>query len=320
MDSKTDRNAIMYMYVAPETQANPTPSNSIATGSPTRTKKCAAPLSRLITIFAKIGLALGGAGCAADKPAATSSVTTGFKMTSSSSATTVAKTKRPSLLNALLPKAIALNPPSMADSGGLPITLTSAWMSIEQIEFEQSEVRGSGEVDGSESEFKGPYAVDLLLSSPLSLDIKSIPALPFKRIKMKLHKAESSLAGIPSQLISNSIYLSGTVGGNQFTYQSPDTVEFEIGGSKPVIPKSGIDLLVSINIANVFKQINMASVPNGATISPTNRYPGTSLCPSIDTSANDIYSCVRGALQKHANFGGDKAGNGNLDASDEKVR
>lgn len=278
-------------------------------------------LKLMMTGFARMGIAtaLGLSGCSLKKDSA-GAVNTGFKMTGSSSGANVVKNMKPSLMSLLFPRATALTPPVIVDSTGLSINLTSAWIDIEQVEFEQAETRDASEADGTEVEFNGPYAVDLLSTNPLVLDTKPVPDLPYKRIKMKLHKAESSLAGTPSQLVGNSIYLAGTVGGNSFTYQSSDGSEFEIGGANPILPKDGVDLMVSINIANVFKQINLSSLPNGAAISASSPYPGTNLCPSIDPSAADIYSCVRKALEKHGNFGNDDAGNGNLDASTEKVK
>lgn len=276
-------------------------------------------LLSLATVGAAIITAAGITGCSNSK-SGTTTVTTGIKMTSSASAATVAKYKRNSFLNALFPQAIALVPASIVDSTGATVSLSAAWLSVEQIEFEQTETRDGSEQDGAEVEFKGPYAVDLLAAHPVILETATLPDLPYRRIKMKLHKAENGLMGAPSQLTTNSIYIAGTVGTRSFSYQSPDTTEYEIGGPNPILPKDGIDLLLSINLANVFKQINLSGVPNGAAIAQNNRYPGSNLCPSVNASAVDVYSCIRSALQLHGNFGNDDAGNGDLDSSSEKVK
>lgn len=276
--------------------------------------------SNLATIT-MTGLALSVTACGPQaNTSATTRVSSSFKMTGSSSPATVAQNKCCSPLSWLLPSASALTPPSLADSTGLSVTLSSAWVVIRDIEFEQAETRGHDEVDGAEVEFTGPYPVDLLSTTPMVLDTQAIPALPYKRIKMKLHKAEGTLSGIPAQLINNSIYLAGSVAGNSFTYQADDTTEFEIGGATPVLPTDGGELLVAINLANVIKQINLSSLPNGAAITASNRYAGAGLCPSIDSSAADVYTCIRKGLQQHSDFGEDKDGNDDLDATDDHVK
>jgi len=219
-----------------------------------------------------------------------------------------------------LPKATALAPSSMQDSIGTSVTLSSAWVVIEQIEFKQDEGSAAGELDGTEVEFNGPYVVNLLATTPQVLDTKTVPALPYKRIKMKLHKASTLPATAPSQLAGNSIYLSGHVGANAFSYQADDTTHFDIGGPSAVLPSSGADLLVAISLPNVVRQINLSTLPNSAVISSSNRFPGSNLCPLIDASAGDVYTCFRKALQAHANFGRDSHHGGDFDTDGGKVR
>ena len=263
-------------------------------------------------------LAVAVGGCA--KGASTASVNSAFVMTGSSSSQTVATHRKPGLLGMLLPSASALAPSSMQDSSGTTVTLSSAWVVIEQIEFKEDEVSEASEVEGAEVEFDGPYVVNLLATTPQLLDTKSIPALAYKRIKMKLHKATTLPAAAPSQLAGNSIYLSGHVGANAFSYQADDTTHFDISGPSPILPSSGADLLVAINLANVVRQVNLSTLPNNAVINSTNRFAGSNLCPAIDSRANDIYTCFRKALQTHANFGKDSHHGGDFDAEGGRVK
>lgn len=201
------------------------------------------------------------------------------------------------------------------------MTLDNAWVVVKEVEFEEQETAGAEEVDGLEVSFEGPYVVDLLSNAPATLGSGTIPAMQIRRIKMKLHAAEEAIlpAGAPTQLANNSIYVSGSVGANAFSYESTDTTEFEIGGPNPLLPTDGAEMLVAINLANVFKQIDLSGLPNGAAISESNRYAGSNLCPLIDASANDVYTCIRNGIRAHAEFGEDSDGDDDLDSSDESV-
>lgn len=246
-------------------------------------------------------------------------VTSSFKMTGSSAAATVAKNERPqSIWGLLLNKAYALIPSSLQDSSGLPITLNQAWTVVKEIEFKSEESAGAEDSE-VEVEFQGPYVVDLLSTTPMVLDTQQISEKAIKRIKMKLHKAESLPAGAPAGLINNSIFLSGVVGSNNFTFQLDDSTELQIAGPNSFQPSANSELLVEIQLANIFKQINMSTVTNNEVISSAHRHSGSNLCNGIDPSANDIYTCVRKGLEKHANFGQDNDGDDDLDSNDSKV-
>ncbi len=257
-----------------------------------------------------------GACSQANKDSA-STVSVSFKMTSSGNAATVA-TLKPSFWNLLLNRAMAFMPSSIVDSNGATVTLNEAWVVIKEIEFKQEEVAGTDEVDGAEVEFEGPYYVDLLSSTPLALDTVSIPDQAIRRIKMKLHKAESTApASAPAGINGNSIYVSGSVGANNFVVQMDDSTEFEIGGPTAVSATNGGDLLAQINLADVFKQIDLSGVTNNEVISSASRHSGTNLCLAIDASANDIYTCIRKGLEKHADFGEDSNGDDSLESADD---
>lgn len=260
-------------------------------------------------------------GCSSQKETS-GNITASIVMTGANQTATVAGREKifDRLLDLVVPKAFAFVPPSMVDSTGAPVSLTSAWIVIKEIEFESEETGAADETDGDEIEFQGPYAVNLLSTSPAVLDTKEIPQGNFRRIKMKLHKPESAVTGAPPQLVNNSIYFVGSVGSNSFTFESDDTTEFEIGGPNPVLPSDGSSILVQIQLANVMKQIDLSGLPNGATVSASNRYSGANLCPAISASATDVYTCFRLGLRKHADWGEDRDGDDDLDSSDSSVK
>lgn len=248
-------------------------------------------------------------------------VNSSLKITASNQAATVAMMK-PSFLDLFMPRALALAPASIVDSSGATIVLANSWIVVKEVEFVGTETAGTGEVDGADVEFKGPYFVNLLSNSPVTLGSGAISNASFKRMKMKLEKAGGSSlpSGAPSALSSNSIYITGTVGANNFTYQSDDGTEYQIGGPSAVAPTEGGQILLEINFSNIFKQINMSGITNNEVISSAGRHTGTSLCPSIDTSAGDIYTCIRKGLEKHADVGEDKDGNSSLGAAESKIK
>ncbi len=275
----------------------------------TKTKMAVAATSLLLLV---------GCGETANAP---NTVSATLKMTSSSQNATVAKNSwSDKLYNLLFPTAVAFVPPVIVDTNGTNIALTDAWVMIKEVEFEAEETPSLAETDGDEIEFVGPYAVNLLSSAPVALDTQSIVQQSYRRIKMKLHKAEAAVTGAPAQLVNNSVYFAGAVGANAFTFESDDTTEFEIGGPNPVLPADGSAVLVQIQLANVFKLIDMSVLPNGAAISASNRYAGVNLCPSIDPSANDIYTCVRNGLRAQSDWGCDLDDDDDLDASDDSAK
>ncbi len=257
-------------------------------------------------------------GCST-KNSPTAQVSSGFKMTGASSAATVAKNQKPSLFNLLINQALALVPSSLQDSSGLPIVLSQAWTVVKEVEFKSEEVNGVEDSE-IEIEFQGPYVVDLLATTPLVLDTQLIAEKAIKRIKMKLHKVETLPSGAPAGLLNNSIFVVGTVGANNFTFQLDDSTEIQIAGPASFQPSENSELLVQVQLANIFKQINMSTVTNNEVISAASRHSGVNLCSSIDASASDIYTCVRKGLEKHANFGKDNDGDDDLDSNDSSVK
>lgn len=272
-------------------------------------------LSKL-SLVASVSMAL--TSCS-PKAGTTPQVSSSFKMTGSSAAATVAKMEHQNIWSLLMNKAYALMPSSLVDSTGFSITLSEAWIVVKEIEFKSEETAGIEDSE-IEIEFQGPYVVDLLSNTPLTLDTQLIAQKAIRRIKMKLHKAETLPIGSPAGLINNSIYISGVVGGNNFTLQLDDSTEIQIAGPNGFEPSENSELMVEIQLANILKQINMSSVTNGEVISSAARHPGANLCDSIDLSAGDIYTCMRKGLEKHANFGSDVDGDDDLDSADSDVK
>lgn len=259
------------------------------------------------------------ASCAVKKNDATQ-VTSSFKMTGSGSAATIATLHKPSKWNALINTAYALVPSSLVDSTGATINLSSAWTVIKEVEFKSEELAGAEDSE-SEVEFRGPYFVNLLSNTPLTLDTQLITQKNIKRIKMKLEATQSTLPiDAPAGLANNSIYLAGTIGGNSFTFQLDDGTEIQIAGPNSFQPSENSELLVEIQLANIFKQINMSTITNNEIINHNNRHSGSNLCTSIDPSANDLYTCIRKGLEKHANFGLDRNGDDTLESTEDKVK
>lgn len=282
-------------------------------------KKFSLLTKQTTTLAAALVLTVGIAGCG-KKNLKASTVSSTLSMTAGSKPATVAMQK--SWIDLLMPRALALVPATIVDSTGLVINLNSSWVVVRDIEFEASELPGAGEVDGAEVTFKGPYFVDLLSISPIVLDTQLIPASGFQRIKMKLEKSGGVALppGAPAALSTHSIYVTGTVGVNNFTYQSDDGTEMHMGGPKTVTPVDKGQVLVEINFSNIFKQINMSTVANNEVISSASRHAGVNLCDLIDPSAQDIYTCIRKALEKNANVGEDADHDDSLEANEDAVK
>ena len=273
-------------------------------------------------IKSTVALTVGASliGCAPNASTTVPQVTSSFKMTGSGAPATVARTGKPLWLSALINSAYAMVPTSIVDSAGATITLSSAWTVIKEIEFESEEV-GNIASENSEVEFAGPYFVDLLSNTPVRLDTQLISQKSFKRIKMKLHATSVALpVGAPAGLANNSIYLAGSISGKSFTIQLDDGTVVQIAGPNGFVPTENSDLLVEIKLANIFKQINMTSIVNNEVVDKNNRHAGANLCTSIDPSANDLYTCIRKGIEKHADFGSDRNGDSVIEANEDHVK
>jgi hypothetical protein len=269
-------------------------------------------------------IAIGaGLGCSEDtSKGAANTVPTSLVITASSQSSTIAANKlKPSFLNLFIPQAYALPSPAMVDQSGANLVLSEAWIVLKDIEFKLTETADSGgeAAEGDEMSIRGPFVVDLLSANPAPVESKNIAAASIKRIKFKLHEMQDLPAGSPAELAGNSIFIRGTVGGVAFTYSSRDGAEISVGGPTGVVPDANSDLLMAFQVANLFKSINMSSITTPTDISDSNRVAGSNLCPSIDSSAGDIYTCLRKGLEKEAKFGKDSDKSHEIEDTEDEV-
>ena len=235
-----------------------------------------------------------------------------FTMTGSSAPTTVAKQNlRFPILAGLLTEAVALPPPTLRDSTNAVISLSKAWISVKQVEFKSTESAGAGEVDGDSVSFETPTAINLIASTLQSFGQARIGS-SLRRLKMQLHNVDVLPAGAPAGLTGKSFYWEGMIEARRFTFSSTEGYEYELAGPNGVILSENSNILLSIQIANLFKKINMTNVVDGTVISQSSRVPAVNPCPLINASASDIYTCFKDGLKSEANLGNDERNDGEL--------
>lgn len=245
-----------------------------------------------------------------------------FSMAGSSAPTTVAMNKfniKFPFLSAVLNHAVALPPPILKDSTNAAISLNEAWISVKKVEFKATESAISGEVSGDSVSYETPTAINLIASNLQSFGQVRIGSTLLKRIKMQLHNVDVLPTGAPVGLQNKSFYWAGSVGARNFTFTSTEGYEYELSGPNNVILAENSNILLSVQIANLFKKINMTAVANGTEINQTNRVPAANPCPLINASAADIYTCFKDGLKSESNLGEDVANDGEL-AGDETVK
>lgn len=238
-----------------------------------------------------------------------------FTMTGSAAAPTVAflkPGKKFPFITMLQNFALALPPPVLVDSTSSPVSLAEAWIVVKEVEFKPSTAGVIGEVDGDSITFVGPKVVNLIASNIESFGQARVSTSTLRRIKMQLHNADVLPSGAPLELQNKSVYWKGSVGGRQFTFVTTEGFEFELGGPNGVVLSENSSVLLSIQIANLFKKMNLSTVPNGAAISQSNRVPAIDPCPLIKPSAADIYTCFTEGLKSEANLGRDDGNDGEL--------
>lgn len=246
-----------------------------------------------------------------------------FKMTGSSATATLAF-HRPHFVSpwwaAILTPAMALPPPSMVDANAHSVTLNEAWMVVKEVEFKQSEVVEADEVDGDEIAFTGPYVVNLLSSTPESFGQVRSTTGTLRRMKMQLHNAETLPSNAPPALTGKSIYWKGAVNGHAFTISSSEGYEFELAGPNAVTLSDNDSLLMTVHIANIIKKLNLADIAASGSqvdITESNRLTTTAApCPTIDSSATDLYTCFNNGLKLESNLGKDDNGDDELSGED----
>lgn len=237
---------------------------------------------------------------------------------SSQSATPMVVRNLLEIFELILPTAHAA-PATIEDSTGLPVVLDHFWTTVGEIEFKPSETPDAGEVDGDSVEFEGPYTNDILETNVDPIGTARLSFSKIRRIKVKLIRTATLPAAAPAGLLTKSVYISGQVNGVVITYSSQDETVIEIAGPNPVEVADNSQLLLQIQVANLFKRINLSSIAAPTDIDEGNRVAAVNPCPDIDASANDLYTCFRKGLETEANFGRDN-GDDELDGSDDTVR
>lgn len=214
------------------------------------------------------------------------------------------------MLNMCLPRAHALSTPGLFDSGGQLITLDMAWASFKDIEV-ISEVTTE-----KTTVFKGPYFIDLLTANPdeLASGMKALET--YRGIKMQLSKDGPLPAGAPIGLQGYSLFLRAKVSGRSFTFRSSETTTFEVFNTGGISLKESGRLLVSFQMTDLFKKINLSAVADGDEISNDNQVKAVNPCPEIDADADNLYSCFIQGLETQAKFAKDDDGDNEIDTDD----
>lgn len=136
---------------------------------------------------------------------------------------------------------------------------------------------------------------------------------------MKLENQAQLPQTAPANLANQSIFISGIVNNQSFEFRTDDGVEFEISGNRALGNLDQSQLLVVFRFSDLIKSIDLSQVSNGELISAQNRIPGQQLCPLIDSSAQDLYTCFREGILYYGNLGKD-SGDFDLDENDESVK
>ena len=259
-------------------------------------------------------------GCQKSENTTTGNPFVSLAITSSSANATVVKLKH-NVMDLLMPKAFAYPPPAtLLDAVGNTVIIQSVWINIEKIEFKQLELADTSEVDGSDVEFQGPYSIDLLAASPAPIDAGRVSLAQLRRMKVKLAKVTVLPTGAPSGFLTKSIYISGTVNGNSFSYSTEDETVVEIAGPQLVNAVENSTLLLELQTANLIKKTNLTSISGTTNIDDTNRIPIAGLCPNIDTSASDLFTCFRKGFETESNLGRDDDNDFQLDTEEDTVK
>jgi hypothetical protein len=229
----------------------------------------------------------------------------------------VARTSEPSFwdLWGLIPRAFAdFVVQAVTDLNGTnSVAFTQGLISVTDIELKTTELESDDE--SAEIKFQGPYFADLFASSPTALDEVSLSADAYRRIKFKLHKGEESDAGAPANLVQNSVYLSGTINGNAFTYATEEETEVEIIGDKAYTPVTGGQLLLVFDFGAIVSATNLSALASAGNknVSDSNRIAASNPCPTIKEGAEDLFTCFREGLDQQGRFGDDSDKDGAID-------
>ena len=241
-----------------------------------------------------------------------------LKINGSSNLATVARSDFwQKVIEFLVPVAVA-GPASISDASSRTIILSELWTTMGEIEFEAEATASPSEVDGDEVAFVGPFTTNMLVTTVDPIGTVALNISSLRRIKAKLKQTSVLPSGAPLALLNKSIYISGTVGGVAFTFGTTEESEFQVGGPNAVSPASGSELLLQLQIANLFRRIDMSSIAAPTDISASTPIPTANPCPAIDASAADLYTCFRKGLESESNLGVDN-GDDELDQNDDLV-
>lgn len=279
-------------------------------------------MKTLLSLILFLSLLIFATGCK-DKSGST---TTGnpfvsFGMTSSSTVATVAKKLWQQLWGQMFSSAHALPPPgTMMDSAANTVVINNIWLTVGEVEFKTDEIAGGTELNGSDIDFNGPYSVDMLAVNPPPLVSGRISTTGLRRVKVKLIRTLILPTGAPAGFMSRSIFISGTVNGNSFSYSTEEETILEIAGPNMVAALENSNLLLELRIANLIKRIKLSAITATTSIHDGNRVPVTNPCPNIDASAADLFTCFRKGLQTESTIGRDDDGDDQLDIGEDSVR
>ncbi len=212
----------------------------------------------------------------------------------------------------IMKTAVAATLTGLLDSQGRDVTITNAWIALENIEFKLDTTDTASDAE-NEIKFIGPYYVDLLADSPTVIDTQSIALNTYKRIKFKLHANVDLPTGVPSGMSERSIYLVGTVNGHTFTYSPKDETEAEIFNTEGVKPDAGQDLLLVFNFKDLIENIDLAAITSDLEIWDDNKVASTDACPNLSPGAEDLFKCFREGIETQSKFGKDSDGDDEID-------
>lgn len=262
--------------------------------------------------------------CGSNKGTSTGNPLVTLSMASSGTVATLAKSFYEKLFSIFVPQSVAMPPPSsMLDSAGNTVVISNFWISLGDIEFKYSEAVEAGEVDGTDVEFKGPYAIDMLSTAPSTVASGNLLSADFRRIKYKLKQVTSLPGTAPAGLQNNAIYISGTVNGKPFAFSTTSEIEMSVAGANLVGAQTNDSLLLQIKLANLVKKINFSAITSNTltAINESNRISmGSAACPLVDASMTEVYSCIMGGLSSEANLGKDVNGDGELETTEPSVK
>lgn len=246
-------------------------------------------------------------------------VVTGFVVTGSSKATSVAKNFRNQIYNLIFSSAFAYPAPVMQDASGKTVLLSRAWIAFVDVEFKTDQLVVPGEPQSENVTFVGPFYVNLLDATPDVLAVGGVDFKSYRRVQATLYKQGPLPADAPADMLGYSVFLEGSINGVYFSFRSEETNAFIVSGPNGIEPSNSSSLLLSFYFANLFKKINLSAITTSTVINGANKIPATNPCPAIKSDASDLYECFRQGLQTETNLGVDANGNSELDSNEPSV-